>query len=297
MIAVRKAETAADLDAWIRVRRAVAPNESAWTVAQFRERVKAERLVLVAELDGTIAGAGLGDRSDTAGRAFVAARVLPGVRRRGVGTTLLRELGVHALSLDVREAVAHVDGHDGGSVAFARRFGFEEVDRQVEQVRVLGGEPEPPPRPDGVEVFTIAQRPELLAEAYELALQGFADMATDRPATVSHDDWIEEEATLPEGSFVALADGEIVAYCGLCGHDNHGVAEDGLTVVRRDWRRRGLATALKRRELAWAAEQGLREVVTWTQDGNEGMRRVNQSLGYVTRDVSLTMAAALPLKI
>ena len=297
MIVVREAESDADLEAWIRVRRTVAPNESAWTVAQFRERARPERLVLVAELDGSIAGAGLGDRSDTAGRAFVAPRVLPEARRRGVGTALLRELGVHALSLGVGESVAHVDGHDEGSIAFARHFGFGEVDRQVEQVRLLGDEPEPPPLPDGVEVVTIAQRPELLAEAYELALQGFADMATDRPATVSREDWLGEEATLAEGSFVALADGQIVAYCGLCVHDNPSVAEDGLTVVRRDWSRRGPATALKRRELAWAAAHGLHEVVTWTQDGNEGMRRVNQSLGYVTRDVSLTVVAPLPLRI
>ena len=51
-------------------------------------------------------------------------------------------------------------------------------------------------------------------------------------------------------------------------HDNPGVAEDGLTVVRRDWRRRGLALALKRLELAWAAANGIREIVTWTQRGN-----------------------------
>lgn len=297
MIGVRKAESDADLEAWIEVRRAVVPNESAWTVAQFRERATPERLVLVAELDGAIVGAGLGDRSDTADRAFVAPRVVPEARRRGIGTALLRELGTHAMSLGVGEAVAHVDGHDPSSIAFARRFGFEEVDRQVEQVRLLGGEPEPPALPAGVEVVTIAERPELLAEGYGLALQGFADMATDRPATVSREDWLAEEATLPEGSFVALAHGEIVAYSGLCRHDNPGVAEDGLTVVSREWRRRGLATALKRRELAWAAAQGLHEVVTWTQDGNEGMRRVNQSLGYVTRDISLTMAAALPLRI
>ncbi|MGH3031555.1 MAG: GNAT family N-acetyltransferase [Gaiellaceae bacterium] len=200
MIHVRPAETDADFEAWIQVRRVVAPNESAWTVAQFRERATSERLVLLAELDGSIAGTGLGDRSDTADRAFVAPRVVPEARRRGIGTALLQELGVHALSLGVGEAVAHVDGHDAGSIAFARRFGFEEVDRQVEQMRLLGDEPEPPPLPSGVEVVTIAERQELLAEAYDLALQGFADMATDRLATISRDDWLREEATLPERS-------------------------------------------------------------------------------------------------
>ncbi len=78
-------------------------------------------------------------------------------------------------------------------------------------------------------------------------------------------------------------------------HDNPGVAEDGLTVVARDWRRRGLAIALKRLELAWAAEHGFSEVLTWTQRGNEGMRAVNERLGYVYRTVSFKMMGPVPL--
>lgn len=298
MIRVRPATTNADLEAWIQVRRAVHPDESAWTVAQFRERATPERLVLVAELDRAIAGSGLADRSEAAGRAFVAPRVLPEARRRGVGTALLRELTRHAASLGVDEAVAHVDGRDRGSIGFARRFGFKEIDREVQQVRRLGHEREPAASlPETLEVVTIAERPELLRRAYELAREGYADMATDRPVTIAHEDWLRDEATLPEGSFVALAAGEIVGYAGLCRHDNPGIAEDGLTVVRRGWRRRGLATALKRRELAWAAAHGFREIVTWTQRGNEGMRGVNEALGYTVRDVSLTMTAPLPLRV
>ena len=70
---------------------------------------------------------------------------------------------------------------------------------------------------------------------------------------------------------------------GLCAGDHDGVAEDGLTVVHRDWRRRGLARALKARELEWAAANGYREVVTWTQRGNDGMRALNEQLGYAYR--------------
>jgi GNAT superfamily N-acetyltransferase len=117
------------------------------------------------------------------------------------------------------------------------------------------------------------------------------------PVEVSLEDWLRDEATLPAGSFVALADGEIVGYSGLIEHDNSGVAEDGLTVVRRDWRRRGLALALKRFEHAWAAQNGVRELVTWTQRENEGMRRLNELLGYEYRAVSLTMCAPLPLPL
>jgi mycothiol synthase len=295
MITVRPAETEADLEAWIYVRRIVLPNESAGTVELLRARTKPENLLLLAELDGEIAGSGIAGRSDIRERAFVAPRVLPDRRRRGVGTALLRRLAEHALTLGVVRAGAHVD--DPGSQAFAERFGFREVGRQVEQVRLLGEEAPSPATPEGVEVVTLAERSELLEAAYPLACEGYADMATDGLVTIDLEDWLREEGTLPDGSFVALAGGEIVGYAGLIRHDGDGVAEDGLTVVRRDWRRRGLGSALKQREISWAAASGFREIVTWTQRGNAGMRAVNERLGYVYRDVAVTLVAPLPLEL
>jgi GNAT superfamily N-acetyltransferase len=294
MIAIRPAITDADLEAWIGVRRAVLPDESGGSVYDLRAQESEERLVVLAELDGELAGSGLADRSQIRTRFGLAPRVLPEFRRRGIGTALLSELAAHAERFGVAEISALVD--DEGSRAFAEQFGFVEVDRQVEQVKTLVEESEGV-LPDGIDVASVAERPELLREAFPLATEGYADLATDGPVEVSLEEWLREEATLPAGSFVALADGEIVGYSGLIRHDNPGVAEDGLTVVRRDWRQRGLARALKRLELAWAAENGLREVVTWTQRGNEAMRSLNEQLGYAYRAVSVTMCAPLPLPL
>ncbi len=294
MITIRPATTDADLDSWIHVRRVVLPDESAGTVDDLLARESEERLLLLAELDGELAGSGLADRSDIRHRFGLAPRVLPEFRRRGIGTGLLRELTAQAERFDVGEASALVD--DDGSRAFAERFGFRETDRQVEQVKALADEPAPE-LPEEIEVATIAERPELLREVYPLACEGYADLATDAPVEVSLEDWLRDEATLPEGSFVAFAGGEIVGFSGLMRHDNPGVAEDGLTVVRRDWRRRGLALTLKRLELGWAAASGVREIVTWTQRGNDGMRRLNERLGYEYRAVSVTMCAPLPLPL
>jgi mycothiol synthase len=293
-IEVRKAETDPDFEGWIRVRRAVFPNESAWTVQDFRERSEPEKLVVVAELDGEIVGAGLAGRSDVQGRGFVAPRVHPDARRRGVGTAMLLRLTEHVAGLGLDRAWASVD--DPGSRAFAERFGFEEVDREVEQVIALPTELPEAPLPNGVEVVSIAYRPELLREAYALARdEGYADMAIDGDVVIPLDDWLRDEATLPGGSFVAHHRGKIVGFSGLMRHDNPGVAEDGLTVVARDWRRRGLAMALKRLELAWAAEHGLTGVITWTQRGNEGMRAVNERLGYEYRTVAFKMMGPVTL--
>jgi mycothiol synthase len=295
MIVVRTAETDAELEAWRRVRIAVLPYERAASVDEMRRTQTADRLMLLAELDGEVVGSAVGGKSDLAGSGFVAPRVLEPARRRGVGTALLRALADHVHGLGYTQAGADVD--DPGSLAFAERFGFREVDRQVEQVRVvLHEEPDPVP-PEGVEIIRVADRPDLWTAAYEtVGAQAFEDMAVDQPLDVSLEQWETEWLGPPEAMFLALAAGEVVGCAGL--HPDPDVAEraeNALTAVRRDWRGRGVASALKRATLAWAAANGIGEVYTWTQRGNDDMRRLNEHLGYVTRSESISVRAALPL--
>ena len=293
-VVVRPVGSEQELAAYVGVCNAVVP-EDPISVEQQRARLERDprRVYLLAELSGEVVGASYAGPSQTEGRSAIGPRVLPRARRRGVGTALLHAAVAHVRELGCTYASASVDGYDEGSLAFARHHGFEEIDRQVEQVKLVGAEG-PPDVPDGIRFVTIAERPALLRESFDLAREGFADFATAYPVTITLDEWLEEEATLPAGSFVALADDEIVAYSGLCRrHD--GVVEDGLTVVRRAWRRRGLAEALKRAELAWAADNGIGEIVTWTQKGNDAMRALNERLGYEYRSVSITVRASVDL--
>jgi mycothiol synthase len=292
---IRLAESRAEVEAYVDVWNVVTPDDPALLEQQWERRERdPRRLYLLGERDGQVLGCGFAGASDSPGRGFLSPRVLPQARRRGIGSDLLRELAAHLTGLGFETASSHVDGADEGSMAFAAHRGFEESDRQVEQIKTIGDESFPR-IPDGVRFVTVAERPELLRATYELGVEGWSDMATAVPVTISLDDWLREEATIPEGSFVALAGAEIVGYSGLCRrHD--GVVEDGLTVVRRAWRRRGLARALKQAELAWAAANGIAEIVTWTQTGNEGMRALNERLGYVYCTVSITVRAPLPLE-
>ena len=147
----------------------------------------------------------------------------------------------------------------------------------------------------GVDFVSIESRPELLEAAFPLAQQGYADMPIDG-VDIPLESWLAEVSTLPAGSFVALAGGEIVGYAGLMRWaDDATRAEHDLTVVRRDWRRRGLASALKERQIAWAAANGIRTLVTYTQTGNENMQAVNARLGYVTTESTIMFARRLPL--
>jgi RimJ/RimL family protein N-acetyltransferase len=184
-----------------------------------------------------------------------------------------------------------------GSRAFAERFGFRETGRQVEQVRAIRCD-EPRPRvPDGIELVSLAERPDLFRRTYdELALQAFEDMPTPTTISITPEIWEREWLSWPEGSFVALAGGELIGCAGLIRDaDRPDRAENSLTAVRRDWRGRGLARALKETTIAWASANGLGEVYTWTQTGNENMRAVNERLGYVTRHTSISVRRSLPL--
>lgn len=292
-IAIRPAMTDADLEAWNDVRRIVMPNESVHTIELLRAEEGPDRLLLLAESGDLVIGSGVADRSQVIG-GFVAPRVLPEHRGRGVGSALLRVLLDHLGERTFGSVGAHVE--DDASHAFALRHGFEEVDRQVEQVRALTRDEPPAPPYEGVEFWTVAQRPELLQRSFALAQQGYSDMVLKTgPAVVPIDEWLRDEATLPAGTLVALDHGNIVGYAGLnAWTDDNSRAENGLTVVDRCWRGRGLATALKRRQLAWAAANGIREIVTWTQEGNEAMQRVNVGLGYMARSISRTMRRDLP---
>lgn len=292
-VIIRAAESDAELEAWRRVRLAVLPDERALTVDEMRAMATDETIHLLAELDGELAGSGLGGRSsfDYAG---LHPRVMPGLRRRGIGTAILRALADHALAAGFTEAGSIVD--DVGSFAFAERFGFREVDRQIEQTRSIGTEPWPTV-PEGITVVSVADRPELWPQAYDpFAVEALADMATDRPVVVSREQWERDWLSWPEGMFIALEGGEIVGCAGLeYDPDRPDRSEHALTAVTRRWRRRGLASTLKRMTLAFGAEHGVREVYTWTQRDNGDMRALNERLGYVYGAESITVRSALPL--
>lgn len=290
---IRSAETDADLEAWRQVRLAVLPDERALSVAEMRAMATDETLYLLAELDGELAGSGLSGRSsfDYAG---LHPRVLPGMRRRGVGTALLRALADHAMRRGFTEAGSIMD--DAGSLAFAERFGFREVDRQIGQTRTIGREPEPV-MPEGIRVVSVAEQPEVWAAAYEpFAVEAIGDMATHLPVVVTREQWERDWLSWPEAMFLALDGDEIVGCAGLeFDPDRPDRPEHAFTAVARRWRRRGLASALKRLTLHFAAEHGIREVYTWTQRDNADMRALNERLGYVYGAESITVRGSLPL--
>lgn len=121
-----------------------------------------------------------------------------------------------------------------------------------------------------------------------------ADFAPEDRLQVSREQWEARWAGDP--MFHALHDGEVIGCAGLDRDtDRPSRAEHTLTAVRRDWRNRGVGAYLKRLTLHWAARNGLTEVYTWTQRGNDQMRRLNERLGYAYGKQAITVSRRLPI--
>jgi mycothiol synthase len=285
---IRRAETDADLAAWCEVWTAITPREPV-TLEQVRRRLERqpERLFLVAEEDGRLVGSGLVAPSDSPNRRFVGVRVLPEWRRRGIGSALYDQALAHARALEPEWVSTIVSEGDSDSVAWAERRGFEEYGRQVELVLALRGDEHAPSPPGGIEIVEVT--PDLYEAAYALTKEAWEDLPTTVPVELAaFDVWLEEEMAGPI-SFAAIEDGKMVGFAGLIERDASGLLEHGLTATRRTHRRRGIATALKQTQVAWAAANGYRELITFTQDRNEGMQTINLALGFEPQPAWISM--------
>lgn len=238
--------------------------------------------------DGTSIGSGFaGIRPQRPDRVFALVTVLSEHRGRGAGSTLYETISAWAADRGLEQIETWVEEDDAESVAFAERRGFVEIERDGRMVLDLASVEEtavePPP---GIEIVTWAERPELDRGMYEVACESYPDIpGSEQEQMEPFEDWLEHDmrgsGDLPEATFVALADGEVVGYAKFSlTAAQPKVAHHDITGVKRAWRCRGLAGALKRAQIAWAKQQGYEQLRTANELRNEPIRRLNARLGY-----------------
>jgi GNAT superfamily N-acetyltransferase len=288
---IRRAESDADLRAWVGVWNAITPREPT-ALDDIRRRIarEPERLYLLAFENGEPAGLGFCGPSQSPERTAVVVRVLPEHRRRGIGSRLLDQVVEHAAGLGRPHISGMVFEDDAESRSWVEHRGFEEYDRQVELARELRLEEDEPAPPPAIELTELDDS--RLEDAYTVWVEGYPDMPVSPPIPApSYEEWLEEEVSGPI-TFVALDGGRVVGAAALLDRAD-GLAEHGLTAVLRSHRGRGIATALKQALIHWAAANGYRELSTWTQDGNAAMQAVNVKLGYRARPAVINVWRAL----
>ncbi len=172
---------------------------------------------------------------------------------------------------------------DADSRAFLERRGFVRVGAEKALVldleRFEAPDPAPPP---GVRIVTRVEEPDRLEGMYAISREADEDIPGST-GVQPFEDWkaqeIDKPSKRPELCFLALAGDEVVGYATL--HVFGDECFHGLTATRRDWRRRGVASALKRAEIAAALRAGFRRLLTESEERNEPMRRLNEKLGFV----------------
>lgn len=301
----RATDEEADLEAIAGVVNQVAP-DSPTSVGEMRwsDRTYPGTARFLAEHAGRPIGAA------TAGRIYMyppdfpafwgSVDVLPGERRRGIGSALLRAIAGH--TRDAGKSAMHISASEARpeGIAFLRRHGFVEYDRSKTlrlDLRSIATAPSPEP-PDGVVLTSLEARPELVAGVHAVALETFPDIpGGGEPMAAGDLDEFRardvDRPSIPAGGFAVAVEAttdRVIGYASLLLlPGSTTVAWHDMTAVVRDWRRRGVASALKRATIAWALEHGLETLETGSDDANASMRALNQRLGYVPMPDEVTM--------
>jgi GNAT superfamily N-acetyltransferase len=289
-----------ELPRWVATMNAAWPSPG--TVGQFVDwKRQARETIWLLASDGTRdvgAAVGVGGWHSPPGVARMELGVIPEARGRGVGSALLADLGSWAAALGYDELMVAVEAADPASLAWTERRGFAEVGRQTRLVLDLAEveAPEVSP-PEGIEIVTWAERPELARGIYAVACEAYADVPGDEDDEMPpFEDWLSMDmqgvSDRPEATWVALSGDEVVGYAKLhLSPSRTDVASHDMTGVLRAWRRRGIAESLKRTEIAWAKQNGYTSLHTGNEERNEPIRRLNERYDYRLEPGEVVMRA------
>jgi GNAT superfamily N-acetyltransferase len=233
-------------------------------------------------IDGVDAGsAAAGIATSRPELCLVFITVLPSLRKRGVGSALLETVSTWSQDHGVEELETSVESDDAESLAFALRRGFREHSREVGlELKLSDLEPPAINAPAGVEIVLLSDHPELATGAYEVGAEALPDIPGSEDWTPPPFEQFLAAHLRGLAIFVAVAGEEVVGYAKL--HEKAGgdTATHGMTALKRAWRGRGIAKALKRAQIAWAKANGIERLAATNEERNAAMQHINASLGY-----------------
>jgi GNAT superfamily N-acetyltransferase len=261
----------------------------------------------LAEVDGAAVGAA------TVGRIYRyppehpgfwgAIAVLPEARHQGIGERLLRAISDTARSAGKTELHIGCAEHRPEGIEFLAHRGFAELERSKTVRLELAGLAAPTVvAPPGIEIVTLAARPDLVQGVHAVALETFDDIpgGEDRMAAGDLAEFRARDVDRPsiphDAFFVAVdtASGRAVGYASLLMvPGSTTTAWHDMTAVLRAYRGRGIARVVKEATIGWALDHGLTALETGNDVANAPMRAVNARLGYRPLPDEITMRGPL----
>jgi GNAT superfamily N-acetyltransferase len=211
--------------------------------------------------------------------------VLPDRRGRGIGSELYSHVSEYLLSRGAWRLRSWVDDDPAGA-RFLERRGFQQHDTdRVSRLDLGEMDPVEPHVPEGFRLVPLGEARDRERDLYEICATGEIDMPGDEPETeLSFEDWLQDDYGSPalseEGSFVALAGDQPVSLAFLIVDPERRLAYNEMTATLPEYRRNGLALAVKSAAARWAAANGFERIVTENAADNVGMLAINRKLGY-----------------
>ncbi len=292
-----------ELEHWIGIAGSVRADRKGGVAEYVDWKRQAEDMVwLIASKGGEDAGAALAyvGWHSKPGTGHGEVFVMPELRGAGIGSALyervaewVQERGCITLETTVAE-------DDVDSLAWVDRRGFREVGRNSKMVLDLTAieAPEIDP-PEGVEIVTWAERPELAPGLYAVACEAYPDVPGEETILMDpYEEWLSNDmqgdSDRPDATFIALVDGDVAGYAKLAlSKSDAKVAYHDMTGVLRAYRGRGIASALKRTQIRWAKQAGYEQLQTANEVRNVPIRALNQRHGYKLAPGLVTLRDAL----
>jgi GNAT superfamily N-acetyltransferase len=272
--------------AWVAIYNAVLP-EMAFGVDDFLygQQRDPDGVDLVARIGGRAVGCGNVTPLRNSTTAYVWFGVLEEERRQGVGTALYQAFRAAARAIGRDTFQTRVSEARPETIAFLGRRGLAEAARHQEVALDLSAiDPPPVALPPGLRLSTLAAEPALEDATFEVARQVIPEIPAPEPRPVTRsrwDAWMHGPQMRPDAVFLAVEGDRVVAYAALLAYEQQpGDAIHEITAVLPDYRRRGIARALKAAEIAWAREAGFERLRAHNDSTNIPIRRLNDELGY-----------------
>lgn len=228
--------------------------------------------------------------------------VHPHYQRQGIGSSLYRRIVEDLMSLETFSLWVKLREDMVSGMQFARQCDFYEELRVWElRQEVAAFDPAPYARlmaalaAQNIEIKTL-QELEKDAERYQKLYDLMDEAGQDLPPTEhwrqpSYDEFLRDvSARWPECYFVAVQGGRYVGMSYLTPHKEEHSCGVGFTGVRRSYRRKGVALALKLRGMTYAQEHGYASMRTSVDASNQASLAVNERLGFVKQSAWIVFA-------
>jgi mycothiol synthase len=266
------------------------------------------RDITIAELDGRVVGVASRETIDTTDgfrEHRLDGEVDPAYRRRGIGHALLlesqrqhRELAATDGSSRTRTFGSWSHERQTGDTALLESAGFERARWFFEMVRPDLGDVPDVPMPDGLEIRPIDRL--MARQVWDADVEAFQDHWGGFDSSEEHlQRWLDNP-TVDLSLWVIAFDGDEIASGIINVIDPAQNAALGLqrgwlqsVFTRRQWRRRGLATALIAKSLVVLRERGMTSAALGVDaDNPSGALGLYEGLGFAVESRSIAWRKA-----